>query len=303
MTVPFYRLAVMKADDSGLAVIEREGKLVPLHLLLEGREHEGAIHELDRLMDDWPTLQKQLDEAVVARAELFENSSWDAASGVFAAPFAHPGNIICIGANYHDHVAEMPVPMTPTYPYAFLKPVRNTLRATGEPVVAPRHVRMMDWEAELGVVIGRTCKNVRVEEALDHVAGYINVNDLSARDWIASRPAVGIDWLIHKGHDGFAPTGPYFVPATFVPDPQDLPVVLSVNGTVKQNSTTGQMIFGVAEIIAHLTTAMTLFPGDIIATGTPAGVGHGRNPPEYLKPGDEIRMEIGSLGTLVTPVI
>ena len=141
------------------------------------------------------------------------------------------------------------------------------------------------------------------EKALDQVAGYLNFNDLSARDWIASRPGVGIDWLIHKGHDGFAPVGPYFVPAQFVPDPQDLPVRLTVNGEVKQNSNTGQMIFGVADIIAHLTTVMTLHPGDIIATGTPAGVAHGRNPQEYLKAGDEIRMEIGSLGTLITPVI
>ncbi|MCB2013465.1 MAG: fumarylacetoacetate hydrolase family protein [Sphingobium sp.] len=303
MTHPFYRLAVIKTEDGNLTVVERNGKLVPLPLLLEGTNDNPCWHDLGPLVEDWATWQARLNEAVAAKSDLFDESAMDAAHATFALPFSHPGNLICIGANYHDHVAEMPVPMTPTYPYAFLKPVRNTLRATGESVEAPRHVKMMDWEAELAVVIGRACKHVPVEEALDQVAGYINFNDLSARDWIADRPGVGIDWVLHKGHDGFAPTGPYFVPAQFIPDPQDLPVMLTVNGEVKQQSTTGQMIYGVAEIIAHLSTIMTLSPGDLIGTGTAAGVGHGRKPPEYLKPGDEVRMEIGSLGMLVTPVV
>ncbi len=298
MTAALYRLAVVQGANGPLAIAEQQGKMVPLHLLLGGE----PLCDLTPLIENWADRSAELEAAVVARQDLFGQSAMLSADATFALPVATPGNLICIGANYHDHVAEMPVPMTPSYPYAFLKPVRNTLRASGAPVMAPRHVHMMDWEAELGAVIGRTCKNVSVEEALDQVAGYVNFNDLSARDWIASRPGIGIDWFIHKGHDGFAPTGPYFVPARFIPDPQDLPVKLTVNGVVKQDSTTGQMIYGVAEIIAHLTTVMTLHPGDIIATGTPAGVGHGRTPPEYLKPGDEVRMEIGPLGTLVTPV-
>lgn len=298
----FYRLAVIEQDGVGHAVVEREGRLVPLHLLLAGAPDDAAFSDLGPLLDDWPTWQQRIEQALGARGDLFASEGIPAAGATFVLPFAHPGNIVCIGANYHDHVAEMPVPMTPTYPYSFLKPVRNTLRATQQPVEAPRHVEMMDWEAELAAVIGTRCKQVPVERALDMVAGYINLNDLSARDWLASRPGIGVDWVIHKGHDGFAPTGPYFVPASFVPDPQDLPIELSVNGVVKQKSTTGQMIFGVAEIIAHLTTVMTLHPGDIIATGTPAGVGHGRHPPEYLKPGDVVRMEIGPLGELVTPI-
>ncbi|MGD9810548.1 MAG: fumarylacetoacetate hydrolase family protein [Sphingobium sp.] len=303
MNAAFYRLAVITIDGERTAVAEKGGRLVPLHRLLEGTTGNGALHDLGPLLEDWPAWRERLDTAIDSRSALFDTAGIDGAAATFALPFAHPGNLICIGANYHDHVAEMPVPMTPSYPYGFLKPVRNTLRGTGEPVVAPRHVQMMDWEAELGAVIGSECKNVPLEAALDTVAGYVNFNDLSARDWIASRPGVGIDWLIHKGHDGFAPVGPYFVPARFIPDPQDLPIRLTVNGAVKQQSTTGQMIFGVAEIIAHLTTVMTLYPGDIIATGTPAGVGHGRKPPEYLHAGDEVRMEIGPLGTLVTPII
>ncbi len=304
MSAPFYRLAAIADPAEGaVAVVERDGKMVPLHRLLAGMGLESPLRDLGPLLEDWPTWERRIESAIVEQAALFAQSDIDAASAIFAVPIARPGNIICIGANYHDHVAEMPVPMTPTYPFAFLKPVRNTLRASGEPVFAPRQVHMMDWEAELGAVIGTTCKNVSAANALEVVAGYVNLNDLSARDWIASRPGVGIDWVRHKAHDGFAPVGPYFVAARFIPDPQDLPVTLSVNGAVKQNSTTGQMIYGVAAIIEHLSEIMTLHPGDIIATGTPAGVGHGRTPPEYLQPGDEIRMEIGPLGILVTPII
>lgn len=304
MSKALYRLAVIADPAEGaLAVVEKGGKMVPLHRLLADAGFDGPLRDLGILLEDWPEWQRRIESAVVSENALFESSALDVDTVIFSVPIARPGSIICIGANYHDHVAEMPVPMTPTYPFAFLKPVRNTLRATGEPVMAPRHVEMMDWEAELGVVIGTTCKNVSEENALDVVAGYVNFNDLSARDWIASRPGVGIDWVRHKAHDGFAPVGPYFVSSRFIPDPQDLPVTLSVNGSVKQNSTTGQMIYGVAQIIAHVSSIMTLYPGDIIATGTPAGVGHGRIPPEYLRAGDEVRMEIGPLGTLVTPII
>lgn len=303
MKKPFYRLAVIKGADGHLAVAEMGGKMVPLHHLIAEAGHEAPLRDLGPLIEDWPAWQQRLDDAVVGNAALFGPAAIDAASAEFAVPIARPGNIVCIGANYHDHIAEMPVPVTPTYPFAFLKPVRNTLRATGEPVFAPRHVEMMDWEAELGAVIGRQCKNVAANDALDVVAGYVNFNDLSARDWIATRPGVGIDWVRHKAHDGFAPVGPYFVSARDIPDPQNLPVKLSVNGVVKQDSSTAQMIYGVAEIIEHISSIMTLYPGDIIATGTPAGVGHGRKPPEYLRPGDEVRMEIGPLGTLVTPII
>ena len=300
MSGNMYRLAIIIVEGQRVAVVEREDRLVPLYRLVVGTE---PLNDLGPLLEDWPAWQAKIEAGIAAHPELFDASGIDAKSATFAPAFERPANLICIGANYHDHVAEMPVPMTPTYPYGFLKPVRNTVRATGEPVLAPRHVNMMDWEAEMGAVIGRAGKNVSIDDALGLVAGYVNFNDLSARDWIASRPGVGIDWLIHKGHDGFAPIGPYFVPAKFIPDPQALPVKLTVNGVVKQDSSTAQMIYGVAEIIVHLTTVMTLMPGDIIATGTPAGVGHGRKPPEYLKPGDTVEMEIGPMGRLVTPIV
>lgn len=294
-----YRLAVIRTAEGPLAVAERNGRMAPLHALLGETEPRT---DLGPLLADWPAMSKRMDAAVETGGAAFAGGI-DAAGATFAPPFANPGALMCIGANYHDHVAEMPVPMTPEYPYAFVKPTHNTICASGESVEAPKGVAMMDWEAELAAVIGVPAKHVGEDEALSYVAGYINFNDLSARDWVASRPAIGVDWVRHKAHDGFAPIGPYFVPARFVADPQDLPIRLSVNGIVKQDSNTSQMIYGLKPIIRHLSSIMTLHPGDIIATGTPAGVGHGRKPPEYLKPGDEIRMEIGPLGELVTPIV
>lgn len=295
-----YRLAAIKAAQGTQLVVERDGRMLPLDRLLAGA---GALADIAPLLEDWAVWAKRIDAAVAAGAEAFASGGIAAADATFAVPLATPGNLICIGANYKDHIAEMAIPMTLTQPYSFLKPARNTSRASGEAVVAPRQIEMMDWEAELGVVIGKVCKDVSAADALSCVAGYMNFNDLSARDCLANRPAVGIDWVVHKAHDGFAPMGPYFVPAQFIPDPQDMAISLTVNDVVKQASSTGQMIFGVAEIIAHLSAVMTLYPGDVIATGTPAGTGHGLKPPEYLQPGDMVAMEIGPLGLLETPII
>lgn len=297
-----YRLAVVRSGDRDVAVVEQDGRLLPVAALL-GDAALGALDDLAPLLQDWARWSGALDAAVATAGERFRSEGSPVAEARFRPPLKAPGKLICIGANYHDHIAEMPIPIVPTYPYSFLKPASNTLRGSGEAVVAPAGVKMFDWEAELAVIIGTTCKDVSEADALGVIAGYANFNDFSARDWIASRPPIGVDWVQHKGFDGFAPFGPYLLPARFVADPQDLPVRLSVNGIVKQDSTTAQMVYGIAPIIAHLTSIMTLSPGDVIATGTPAGVGHGRKPPEYLKPGDEVRMEIGALGELVTPII
>lgn len=295
-----YRLAVVRQDGGDVAVVERDGALLPVHLLAG---EDRGYSDLMPLLADWTRWSALLPERLSASGQLFATAGRAAADAAFRPPIAAPGKIICIGANYHDHIAEMPIPVTPTYPYSFLKPADNTLRGSGEPVEAPANVEMFDWEAELAVVIGRRAKNVKAADALAIVAGYCNFNDLSARDWLASRPGVGVDWVRHKAFDGFAPIGPYLVPADFVPDPQALPIKLSVNGAVKQDSSTAKMVYGVADTIEHLTSIMTLMPGDIIATGTPAGVAHGRQPPEYLKAGDEIRISIGDLGELVTPIV
>lgn len=294
-----YRLAVIRArDGKGSVVVEHGGRLLPLDTVLPGR-FASAPADLQPLLDDWVKVDANIAAYVDGKAESFAGGV-PVADADFLAPLASPGKIVCIGSNYHDHIAEMPIPMVPTYPYSFIKPVNNTVRGSGEAVAVPRRSKMMDWEAELGLIIGTTCHDVAAGSALGVVAGYINFNDLSARDWLATKPPVGVDWVQHKAFDGFAPFGPYLVPARFIADPQDLPVRLSVNGVTKQDSSTSQMVFGVAAIIEHISSIMTLYPGDLIATGTPAGVGHGRG--EYLKSGDEVRMEVGPMGELVTPI-
>lgn len=294
-----YRLAVVRGrDDRGTVVVEHGGHLLPLDAVLPGRFATPPT-DLQPLLDEWQKVDADIAAFVDSNAAAFAGGQ-PAEGADFLAPLALPGKIVCIGSNYHDHIAEMPIPMVPTYPYSFIKPVNNTVRGSGEPVAVPRRSKMMDWEAELGLVIGTACADVPADRALGVVAGYVNFNDLSARDWLATKPPVGVDWVQHKAFDGFAPFGPYLVPARFIADPQDLPVRLSVNGVTKQDSSTSEMVFGVAAIIEHISSIMTLYPGDLIATGTPAGVGHGRN--EYLKPGDEVRMEIGPLGELVTPI-
>ena len=297
MTVE-YRLAVVEKDGARIAVVEQGGRLLPLSAL-----GEVDLDDLGPVIADWARWTALLTERVAGAASLFASDGFEAVGATYRPPLAAPGKVVCIGANYHDHVAEMPIPVVPTYPFSFLKPAATTLRGSGEAVEAPAAVEMFDWEAELAVVIGTRARNVAAADALGIVAAYANFNDLSARDWLASRPGIGVDWVRHKCWDGFAPMGPFLVPAAQVADPQDLPVRLSVNGVVKQQSSTAQMIYGVAAIIEHLSEIMTLEPGDVIATGTPAGVGHGRKPPEYLKAGDEVRIEIGGLGELVTPII
>ncbi|HEX7781595.1 MAG TPA: fumarylacetoacetate hydrolase family protein [Sphingobium sp.] len=300
-----YRLAAVEQDGKAIVVVERDGAAVPLTALLEPGDLErlgGTPADLMPLLENWAYWSAMLPQRIASNAR-FGDGALAAESLRFLPPIALPRKLICIGANYHDHIAEMPIPITPSYPYSFLMPPSTTLRGSGAPVKKPPQSEMMDWEAELAVVIGTRCRDVSESHALTVIAGYANFNDLSARDWIANRPPIGVDWVRHKCFDGFGPMGPYFVPAEFAGDPQALPVRLSVNGVVKQDSTTAQMVYGIAPIVAHLSAIMTLEPGDVIATGTPAGVGHGRKPAEYLLPGDVVRMEIGNLGELVTPIM
>ena len=266
-------------------------------------EKDGVFHALPQmlgrsvtdpteLMGDWEHNLKAIEAAIAAGA-----APVDIAGMRFAPPIARPGKLICIGVNYHDHIAEMGV-NAPEFPYAFLRPF-GCLAAHGEAVTLPDWPKMVDWEAELGVVIGRTCRGLTNENALSAVAGYTVINDVSARDWIESAPFVGIDWVMQKAWDGFQPTGPFLVPARHVPDPQALELELSVNGTVKQKQSTAKMVFGVVDILVHLSRIMTLCPGDIIATGTPSGVGFGRRPREFLADGDTVSVSITGLGELI----
>jgi 2-keto-4-pentenoate hydratase/2-oxohepta-3-ene-1,7-dioic acid hydratase in catechol pathway len=213
-----------------------------------------------------------------------------------ALPIDRPGKIICVGLNYKDHAEEQGVDL-PTAPLLFAK-WNNTLIGPGEPIVIPPIVTKTDYEAELGVVIGSRASKVSAENALEAVAGYICVNDVSARDL---QFADG-QWSRGKSPDTYCPVGPQLVPRDEITDPQSLTIRAILNGETMQDSTTANMVFGVAEIIAYVTQTITLEPGDLIATGTPAGVGAFRDPKVFMQPGDEITIEIEGLGSLTNPV-
>ena len=213
------------------------------------------------------------------------------------APVVRPGKIICIGLNYEDHAEETGAER-PEKPIVFAK-YPNTIIGPGEPIRIPPITEQADYEAELAAVIGRAAKNVSESEALDYVFGYTNCNDVSSRDLQFSE---GGQWTRSKSHDTFAPIGPYIATRDEVPDPQYLSIRCVLNGEVMQDGTTSDMIFSVAELISFLSTGMTLMPGDLIATGTPAGVGFVREPKVFLKAGDEVTVEIEGLGSLTNPV-
>jgi len=210
-------------------------------------------------------------------------------------PIDRPGKIICVGLNYSDHAEEQGVDL-PTAPLLFAK-WQNTLIGPGDPIVIPTIVTKCDYEAELGVVIGARVRGVSADGALEAVAGYVVVNDVSARDL---QFADG-QWTRGKSFDTFGPVGP-IVPADQVPDPQALGIRCLLNGEAVQDSSTAQMVFTVAEVIAFISDGITLEPGDLILTGTPAGVGLGRKPPVYLADGDEVTIEIEGIGSLTNPV-
>ncbi|OJW25857.1 MAG: fumarylacetoacetate hydrolase [Planctomycetales bacterium 71-10] len=221
------------------------------------------------------------------------------ASAKLLPPIPDPQKIVCIGLNYRDHAEETNSPI-PSEPILFAK-FPNTLIAHGEPILLPAESRQVDYEAELVIVVGQGGRRIPKERAMEHVGGYMPGHDVSARDWQLNKP--GKQWIAGKTFDAFAPTGPELTSADAVPDPQALGIRLRLNGETMQDSSTAQLIFPVAELIAYLSRIMTLAPGDLIFTGTPPGVGMARKPPVWLKPGDVVEVEIDGLGTLRNPVV
>lgn len=212
-------------------------------------------------------------------------------------PVPDPDKIICLGLNYREHALELEM-NTFKVPPLFAK-FRNALCGPNSPIVIPSVSTQVDYEGELAVVIGRSCKDVPEREALSFVAGYTIMNDVSARDLQMQSS----QWTAGKILDTFAPMGPGIVPASEISDPQTLQILTRVNGVELQNGNTRDMIFSVAKIIAFLSTLMTLQPGDLIATGTPSGVGFKRQPPVFLKTGDIVEVEIERIGVIRNPVI
>jgi acylpyruvate hydrolase len=207
-----------------------------------------------------------------------------------------PEKVICIGLNYRDHAQETNLKI-PEVPTVFAK-YANTLIGDGDAILISAATSQVDYEAELGFVIGRRAKQVSEAEALDYVAGYTIFNDVSARDFQLRTT----QWTLGKSFDTFGPIGPALVTKDEVPDPHALGIRLRIGDELLQDSNTGNMVFRVAALVAHLSSALTLEPGDIIATGTPAGVGFTRKPPRFLQPGETVRVEIDCLGTLQNPV-
>lgn len=229
-------------------------------------------------------------------AKSTKRSNLEFASLKLAAPVPRPGKIICIGLNYRNHAIESGMEI-PKSPIVFSK-YSICAAGSGQPIVLPSGSEQVDYEAELAVVIGRTAKHVSRDDAMNYVFGYTNFNDVSARDF---QFADG-QWQRGKSCDTFAPFGPYVVTKDEVPDPHDLRIQFRLNGRTMQDSTTGELIFGVPELIEFLSRSITLEPGDIIATGTPPGVGFARKPPVFINEGDICEVEIEGLGVLSNPV-
>lgn len=213
------------------------------------------------------------------------------------APVPRPGKFLAVGLNYADHIKEIGA-KTPAFPSTFAK-MSTCITGPYDPVQRPRVSDSLDYEGELGLVIGRRCRHVSKERALEVVAGYVIVNDLTVREWVNLTPQV----VIPKSFDTHGPFGPWMTTADAVPDPQALAVRTSVNGKLRQNSSTAEMIFTCADLIALLSQAVTLEPGDVITTGTPPGVGEGFTPKRYLQPGDLVRVEIDGLGHIENRVV
>ena len=251
-----------------------------------------------------PESMEKLSAALAASGEKMpEGTSFDPQEIVLLAPIPHPiKNIFGIGLNYTEHVAESARTLDtsgklPQKPIIFSKPPTAVTGTHTEIIKNTRLTAQLDWEVELAVVIGKKGKNISRSEAMDYVFGYTIINDISARD--CRREG---QWIVSKGQDTFAPMGPYLLTRDEISDPNNLNLSLKVNGLEKQNSNTRFMLFRIPELIEDLSTCFTLEPGDIIATGTPAGVGAGRNPQEWLMHGDVIEASVEGIGTLVNTV-
>ncbi len=271
----------MKLVRYGDPGAERPGLLAP----------DGMIRDLSSRMRE--LANAQLHPESLRRLASFSPASFPgvAAPVRLGACVSGVGKFVCVGLNYLDHARESGV-AAPSEPILFMK-APSCIAGPSDALVIPRGATKVDWEVELGVVIGATARNVAAEDALGCVAGYCVVNDVSERAWQLEGTG---QWVKGKSADGFGPVGPWLVTADEVEDPQKLRLWLSVNGKMRQDSTTGQMIFPVKVLVSYISRFMTLHPGDLIATGTPPGVALGARPPVYLRPGDTVRCGIEGLG-------
>jgi 2,4-diketo-3-deoxy-L-fuconate hydrolase len=262
-----------------------------------GQERPGILDAQGRLRD-LAAQVGDIDDTVIGHEGLSRLAAIDTSKlpivddGVrLGPPVSRVGKIICVGMNYADHAAETGASV-PEQPVLFMKATSSIVGAYDE-VMIPRGSLKTDWEVELGIVIGTMARDVSEADALHHVAGYLVVNDVSER---AFQLEHGGQWVKGKGCDTFGPLGPWLVTADEIPDPQNIGLWLEVNGHRYQQGNTRTMVFGVAHLVSYISRYMTLLPGDIISSGTPAGVGLGQHPPVYLRPGDVMELGIEGLG-------
>lgn len=262
------------------------------------------------ILRQWDEIHPMLDVA----AKSADPSQGKPLAGLkLMAPILYPGALFCAGANYWDHLEEMaeiakqttgkaPTMTKNPEPWFFMKTCAGSIIGTETPACVPSFTQQLDWEAEVGVVIGRKTRNISEANAMQIVAGFVIVNDLSARDLMKREGTVFIyDWIGQKCFEDAAPMGPWLTPAAYIDNPEDMPIKLWVNGVLKQNSNTSKLVHNMAEQIAYLSRHVTLQPGDVIATGTPAGVGLPRG--EFLKAGDEVKIEVGGCGILTNRMV
>ena len=288
-----WALATLEVDGHPVACIEVGGRHYRLAPSL-ARVGLAGMESIAALFEDWARAQTALDAAATKRDPA------DIVTGGRLAPLLYPGKILCAGANYFDHLAEMGMPGAKKEDqrlFFFMKPPRNAVVGEGATVHMPIGTKAFDWEIELALVIGKRARNVSVEAALSHVAAYSVAIDLSARDHNrAPETFYKLDWVAGKANDTCCPMGPCLVPASAINNPQDIGLRLWVNGELKQNGRSADMIFTIAEQIATASRIMTLDPGDVLLTGTPAGVGVPKQ--TFLKVGDTVDAEIEGIGRL-----
>lgn len=302
------KLVTIRADAGALrAGLLVDGMAVELQAVADaaGLSVPGLAGVREPALDPWMPILERWDEARSVVAGIEEGAAGAVTKGDVAPapadrlgpPLARPGKIICVGLNYADHAAETGQPI-PTVPVLFAK-FATSICGSGDRVVRPAEVTDLDYEAELGVVIGRRAKGLTVADAPAAVAGYLCANDVSAR---TAQLQTG-QWVRGKSFDTFCPIGPVLVEAGEVTDVQALGIRCWVDGEIRQDSNTSQMVFSVAELVAYCSQSFTLEPGDLILTGTPPGVAMGRTPSPWLQPGQTCSVEIDGLGCLSNPIV
>jgi 2-keto-4-pentenoate hydratase/2-oxohepta-3-ene-1,7-dioic acid hydratase in catechol pathway len=280
------RLITYRRDATTAPALLKDGHVFPLTSL----GYQDTMAFIAAGPKRWAAVNSQLEETGL-------NLLAPMSSVVLEPPLQRPAKILCIGLNYHDHAAESKME-PPKFPTVFSK-YPHALIGNGQPILLPRASQQPDYEAEFAVVIGQGGRNIPEADWEDHVFGYTIMNDVSARDVQLATT----QWTLGKNFPTFAPLGPWIVSKDEVPDPHQLDIALSINGETLQKSNTRELIFKLPRLISYISTMMPLVAGDIISTGTPGGVGMGRKPQRWLKPGDDVVVEVSGIGSLRNPVL